>query len=259
MKRLEGKTALVTGAGRGIGRAIAVAFAEEGASTVLAARSVDQIEGLAEEIRGTGRDSHAVPTDVTSEASAINLVEEALSRYGKIDVLVNSAGIYKMAPFWDYSLDDWKQVIDVNLHGTFIVTKEVTKHMRERSSGRVINIASTAGKWGSMYSSAYNASKHAVLGLTKCLALETAPIGIRVNAICPAFVDSPMIDEQLSNLASIIGTDVEGARSALLSRIPIGRFIRIEEIPPLALYLASDDSDAMTGAALTMSGGMVLI
>jgi 3-hydroxybutyrate dehydrogenase len=257
--RLAGKTALITGAGRGIGREIALRFAREGAAVALLARTAAEIHAAAAEVRAQGGRALALPADVTSEASVRAAVEQAVENLGPVDVLVNSAGIYSITRFLDQSLADWKQVFDVNVHGTFIVTQAVLPGMLERRSGRIIFIASTAGKWGTRYQSAYNASKHAVLGLTKCLALETAEAGVRVNAICPAFVESPMVEQQLPNLARILGSDVDRARNALLARIPIGRLIRLDEIPPLAVYLASDESEGMTGQAITLDGGMIFL
>ncbi len=257
--RLAGKTALITGAGRGIGREIALRFAREGAAVVLLARTAAELDAVAAEVQAQGGRALALPADVTSEASVGGAVSEAVESLGPIDVLVTSAGVYSVARFLDQSLADWKRIFDVNVHGTFIATQAVLPGMLERHNGRIIAIASTAGKWGTRYQSAYNASKHAVLGLTKCLALETAEAGVRVNAICPAFIDSPMVEQQLPNLARILGSDVDAARGALLGRIPIGRLIRLDEIPPLAVYLASDESEGMTGQAITLDGGMIFL
>jgi 3-hydroxybutyrate dehydrogenase len=257
--RLARKVALITGAGRGIGRVIALRYAQEGAAVALVARTAAELDAVAAEIQAQDGYALALPCDVTSEDAVQRAVERATKTLGPIDVLVNSAGIYAITHFLEQSLDDWKRVFDVNVHGTFIVTQAVLPSMIEHRNGRIINVASTAGKWGTRYQSAYNASKHAVLGLTKCLALETAEFGIRVNAICPAFVDSPMVDQQLPNLARILGADVDAARNALLARIPIGRLIRLDEIPPLAVYLASDESEGMTGQAITLDGGMIFV
>jgi NAD(P)-dependent dehydrogenase (short-subunit alcohol dehydrogenase family) len=243
--RLSGKVALITGAGRGIGRGIALRFAQEGARLALVARTESEIDAVAAEIASADGGALAIVADVTSEEAVRAAVDRTLERFGPIDILVNSAGVYHVAHFLEHDLDRWKQVFEVNVHGSFIACQAVLPSMIERGSGRIIQIASTAGKWGTRYQSAYNASKHAVLGLTKCLALEMAEAGIRVNAICPAFVEGSMVNEQLPNLARILGGDADDARSALLGRIPIGRFIRLDEIPPLAVYLASDESEGM--------------
>jgi 3-hydroxybutyrate dehydrogenase len=257
--RLQDKVALITGGGRGIGREIALRFASEGAAVAVAARTVSEIEAVAAEVERSGARAVAVPVDVTSEVSVRAAVERATESLGSIDVLVNSAGLYHVARFLDHDLDRWRQVFEVNVHGTFIAIQAVLPSMIQRRNGRIINIASTAGKWGTRYQSAYNASKHAVLGLTKCLALETAEFGVRANAICPAFVEGQMVDEQLPKLAAILGGDAQAAKQALISRIPIGRFIRVDEIPPLAVYLASDESEGMTGQAITLDGGMIFL
>jgi 3-hydroxybutyrate dehydrogenase len=256
---LSGKVALVTGAGRGIGRAIAIRFAHEGASVALAARTQHQIEEVARAITEAGGRAIALVTDVTTPHSMRSAVERTEADLGPVDILVNSAGIYHVAPFLDHSLDQWKRIFEINVHGAFIASQAVLPGMIERRSGRIIHIASTAGKWGTRYQAAYNASKHAVLGMIKCIALETAEYGVRINAICPGFVESAMVDEQIPNLARILGADTGAAREALIGRIPIGRFIRLDEIPPLAVYLASNESEGMTGQAITIDGGMIFV
>jgi NAD(P)-dependent dehydrogenase (short-subunit alcohol dehydrogenase family) len=257
--RLTNHVALVTGAGRGIGRAIAVRFAEEGASVAVLARSSDDLDDVVATIESVGGRAIATVADVTDEASVASAVGLTIRELGPIDVLVNCAGIYRVARFWQQSLREWKQIFDVNVHGAFIVTKAVVPGMIERRSGRVINLASTAAKWGTAQQAAYNASKHALLGMMRCLALETAQFGIRVNAICPSYVDSPMVDEQFPELARLRGMTEESLRASLDAGTPIGRLVRVEEILPLAVYLASPESDGMTGQALTLDGGRLFI
>ena len=176
-----------------------------------------------------------------------------------MDVLVNNAGITKIAKFSDYEVEDFQRVMDVNFMGLVRITKAFLPVMLESRKGRVINIASTAGKYGSMYQSAYNSSKHAVVGLTKCLGLETAKSGVTVNAICPGFVDTPLIENQRPYFARAAGIPEDAAESMLLQRVPMGRFVEPEEVAHLAVYLASGESAAMTGQALTISGGLILV
>jgi len=257
--RLTNKVALVTGAGRGIGRAVALRFAAEGARVALLARSSADLEGLAAAINSSGGHAVPIPADVTSEDSVQRAVRQTLAELGPIDVLVSCAGIYRVVRFWEQTLEEWKQVFDVNVHGAFIVTKAVVPGMIERGSGRIISLASTAGKWGTAQQAAYNASKHALLGMMRCLALETAQFGLRVNAICPSYVDSPMVDEQFPALAKLRGMTEEDLRASLEAGTPIGRLIRMDEIPPLAVYLASPESEGMTGQAITLDGGRLFI
>jgi len=257
--RLKNEVALITGAGRGIGRAIALRFAEEGAAVALLARSRSDLDDVVAAIEAVGDRAVAVPADVTDEGSVKAAVCRILVELGPIGILVNSAGIYRVARFWEQSLEEWKQVFDVNVHGAFIVTKAVLPGMIERRAGRVINLASTAGKWGTAQQAAYNASKHALLGMMRCLALETAQLGIRVNAICPSYVDSPMVDEQFPVLARLRGMTDEDLRASLEAGTPIGRLVRLDEIPPLAVYLASPESEGMTGQAITLDGGRLFI
>ena len=257
--RLDRKVALVTGGGRGLGRAVALAYAREGAEVAVAARSEDELTDTVAEIERAGSRGIAVRLDVTSDRDVADsrlMIEDTL---GPVDVLVNNAGIHDPRPFLEYEMADWHRTFEVNVHGTVRVTSEYLPGMLERRRGRVINMASTAGKYGSLYQSAYNASKHAVVGLTRCLALETAKTPVRVNAICPGFADTDLIANAAPRFAEAFGTDVEQAEAALRARVPIGRFVTPEEVGHLAVYLGSDESDAMTGQALTISGGLVLV
>lgn len=258
MSRLEGVRAVVTGSGRGIGRAIALAFAAEGAAVVVSARTQLEIEQVAREIEAKGGRAVAIRCDVASDADVAQLEELACEQLGgPVNVLVNNAGLYLVDRFLDYAMDDWQRVLDVNVLGTVRATRAFLPKMLDQGWGRVINIASTAGKWGSMYQSAYNVSKHGVVGLTRCLALELAEKGVRVNAICPGFVATDMVD--FERIAEVFGMPVADVPDMIVGRVPIGRLVRAEEVAELALYLASAEADAMTGQALTLAGGMILI
>jgi meso-butanediol dehydrogenase / (S,S)-butanediol dehydrogenase / diacetyl reductase len=258
MNRLAGARAVITGGGRGIGRAIALAFAAEGAAVVVSARTESEVEKVASEVRSKGGRAASVRADITSDEDVQAL--EACARNalgGPATVLVNNAGIYMGRAFLDYSLDEWHHVLDVNVLGTVRVTRAFLPAMLEAGRGKIVNMASTAGTWGTVGQSAYNVSKHGVVGLTRCLALETASQGIRVNAVCPGWVDTELVDEEA--FAPRLGATPSEVRPILAARAPIGRMATPEEVAHLAVYLASAESDAVTGVPFTIAGGMVLI
>jgi NAD(P)-dependent dehydrogenase (short-subunit alcohol dehydrogenase family) len=258
MTRLRGRRAVITGGGRGIGAAIARAFAAEGATVLVAARSTDQTAAVAREICSAGGRALAATVDVGDDASVAALAKHAPGALGgPADVLVNNAGRYLPRRFLDYSVAEFTAVMDINLLGAVRVTQAFLPAMLEQQTGRIINIASTAGKYGTAGQSAYNASKHAILGLTRSLALEVASAGVRVNAICPGWVDTELLQPEL--LAPVLGVPPAEVAETLARRAPIGRLIRPEEVAGLAVYLAAPESDGVTGVGLTMAGGMVLI
>lgn len=258
--RLEGQVAVVTGASRGIGRAIAEAYAREGAAVVCAARSTEQLSDVVAGIEDAAGRAVAVACDISDDEQVAELTRRSTEAFGSVDTLVNNAGTYKPGRFLDYDLEDFQHIMDVNWLGTVRVTRAFLPGMIEREHGRIINVASTAGKYGSLFQSPYNSSKHAVVGLTRCLALETAKQGIRVNAICPGFVDTDMISgNAVAGFAEIMGIEEEQVVPAVLQRVPIGRMLEPEEVAELAVYVASPPADAMTGQALTISGGLILV
>ena len=190
--------------------------------------------------------------------TALAAFDAALAAFGRVDVLVNNAGIYHAAPLVDTTPEDFDRVLQVNVYGAFHLMQLALRHMQARGSGKVVNIASTAGKWGSLNQSAYNASKHALVGLTRCAALEAAARGVQVNAICPGFVQTDMLDEFRAH-AAILGVPFEQVLQAGLARVPQRRFLQPEEVANLALYLASAESDGMTGQSLLLDGGMLMV
>jgi meso-butanediol dehydrogenase / (S,S)-butanediol dehydrogenase / diacetyl reductase len=257
--RLENRNALITGGSRGIGKAIARRFVVEGANVFLCARGESTLKETAEELRQVGGKVAIHLADVSDQGSVEGMVGHALAEFGVLDILVNNAGMTKSGRFMDYSFEEFERVMEVNLYGVFHVTRAVLPSMMERKRGKIINMASTAGKWGSMNQSAYNASKHAVVGLTRCLALEMAPFHINVNAICPAGVEGDEIDSLVEYWARKLNVTKEQARKNIASRSPIGRFINPDEVAALAVYLASDESDAMTAQSLSLCGGYLMV
>ncbi len=257
--RLGGKTALITGASRGIGRAIADAFAAAGANLVLNARDAAKLAAVAEEItRAHGVTVHTAPCDITDRAAVRGMVD-GLAKQVEVDILVNNAGIHRARRFLDYSFEDFAEVLETNVYGVLHITQFVLPGMIARKRGRVINLASTAGKWGSRNQSAYNASKHAVVGLTRCLALEMAPHNVLVNAICPWIVDTDMATGFISEHAAANGLSAEQMLEAFKAAVPIKRMIRPEEVAAVAVFLASDDASYVNGQTWTVDGGYTMI
>lgn len=253
--RLKGRAILITGASRGIGRATAERFAAEGADLFLAATRIDGLAGVSAACVAAGARVETHAADISVRAEAERLVETAAGAFGRIDGLVNSAGVYVGGRFVDYTPEDFDRVMRVNVYGAFHVMQFTLRRMLAQGHGKIINIASTAGKWESPNQAAYNASKHALVGLTRCAALETANRGITVNAICPAFVETDMLQDFKIH-ADLAGISFERLREILLARVPMGRFVQPEEVAHLAVYLASSESDTMTGETLTIAGGM---
>lgn len=256
--RLSGKTAIITGGGRGIGRAIALAFAKEGANLVLAARTESEINQVAKEVEALGREALAVPTDITDWAQVQGMVGKALERFGAVHILVNNAGYAKSAPLTRTDEELWDRTIKVNLTGTYLCTRAVIDKMIEQRYGRIINIASVAGKIGQVYVTAYCAAKHGVLGFTKALALEAARHNITVNAICPGWVDTDMTQDAIVNISQKTGMSLDEALRTLENMSPQKRLIKPEEVAHLAVTLASDEAKGITGQAINICGGWVM-
>jgi NAD(P)-dependent dehydrogenase (short-subunit alcohol dehydrogenase family) len=199
-----------------------------------------------------------MPLDVTDRAACFAAVEAIEARFGRLDVLVNNAGIYQSKTFLDYAPEDFQRLLDVNLFGVINLMQAALPRMQSRGCGRIVNIASTAGKWGSRNQSAYNISKHAVVGLTRCVALEAAATGVTVNAICPGFIQTDMVENLKRGYAAIGGADGDAVVKAALARIPMGRVLEPAEVAALAVYLGSPESAGMTGQSLLIDGGMLL-
>jgi len=248
---LTGKTALITGGGRGIGRAIALTFAQHGARVAVAARTREQVETVAQEI---GDNAVALVCDVANP----DQVAEILANI-KPDILVNNAGIAESATFLTTTDELWHRHLAINLSGTFYCSRAALPAMLERGWGRIINIASIAAKTGAPYIAAYAASKHGVLGLTRSLAMEVAARGITVNAICPGYVDTEMTSRGVEKITAKTGRSAEEALEALKKMSPQNRLTTPEEVAALALLLASDEGRGINGQGINIDGGSVLI
>lgn len=256
MGKLDDKAAIVTGAGSGIGRAIALALAQEGAGVCVA--DVDQRGGretVDAIVRGGGAAAF-VPTDVSRSEEVRAMVEHAAQTLGGPDILVNNAGLQYVTPVVDYPEDRWNHLIGVMLTGTFLCTKYALPHMIRRRWGRVINIASAHGLVASPFKSAYVSAKHGVIGFTRAAALEVVEWGITVNAICPGYVRTPLVEGQIADQARVHGIpESEVVERIMLQPQAIKRMIEPEEVAAMAVYLCGEDARMITGAALSIDGG----
>jgi NAD(P)-dependent dehydrogenase (short-subunit alcohol dehydrogenase family) len=252
---LEGRHALVTGAARGIGAAIARALAAEGAHLTLLGRNRDALAALAREL--PGEHGFAV-ADVADEAQVRTAFEQARAERGPIAILVNNAGQAESAPFARTSLEVWQRMLAVNLTGTFLCTQAALPDMLAAGNGRIVNIASTAAQKGYAYVSAYVAAKHGVLGLTRSLALEVARKGITVNAVCPGYTETDILRESIANVVAKTGRSEEQARAEFAAGNPQQRIVQPQEVADAVRWLCGDGAAAITGQAISVSGGEVM-
>ena len=254
---LVGRRAVVTGAGRGIGLAVAEHLAAAGAAVVLAARTGEEIDAAAAELRARGARAAAVRCDITDDASVEALVSESAAALGgPADTLVNNAGAYRPRAFLDYTLDDWRWMLDVNVIAMVRVTAAFLPQLLVQDRARIINVSSIAGKKGTFGQSAYNASKHAQIGLTRCLALETGGTGLRVNAVCPGFTRTGLID--VDELGLALGKAGHEVWAAVEQAATIKRTVTLDEIAAAVVYLASPAGDGVNGQSLVVDGGIVM-
>lgn len=257
-KEFAGKSAIVTGAGQGLGEAIARRLATEGANVVVADIVYENAQKVAEDIRNTlGVSAVAVGVDVTKDDQVESMVHTAINEFGKLDIMVCNAGILIAREVTEFSTADWKRVIDVNLVGYFICAREAAKVMVQQKSGVIIQINSKSGKKGSFRNSAYAASKFGGIGLTQSLALEMAPYGVRVNAICPGNILEGTLWQQslFEQYSKTQGLTVEQVKEKYLSQVPLGRACTYEDVCNVVVFLASDQSSYMTGQAINVTGG----
>jgi len=247
MNRLLGRVAIVTGGGRGIGKAVALAYAAEGADVVVVARSRDEIAQTAVEIEAAGRNSLPVCADVCDPGGVSRVVEATVDTYGKVDILFNAAGVRAVAPSEELPYEDWKKVIDVNLTGSFLCSQRVAGPMKEAGYGKIIMVGSVQAHSGAPLRAAYVASKSGLVGLARALGVEWAKYGINVNVLSPGYFETDIILHQIQ----IGQLDME----AIKGRTPMGRIGKMEDLTGPALFLASKESDFMCGQALIIDGG----
>lgn len=260
MNRFAGKVALVTGASRGIGRAIAEAYLEEGAKVALCSRSLPELEELADAWNRKDRHALALKCDVTSPEEVSRALDEVDKSWGKLHILVNNAGISGRTPLSPPGEDGdelWDRILATNLKGAYLVTRHALPLMSS-GGGRIVNMSSVLGRFGVPGYAAYCTAKHGILGFTRALALELAPRGITVNALCPGWVETEMAEQGIRETAAVLGVTPEEFREQAIAGVPLKRFIDPPEVAKLVLYLASDDASAITGQTFNICGGQVM-
>jgi NAD(P)-dependent dehydrogenase (short-subunit alcohol dehydrogenase family) len=255
---LDGQVAIVTGAGRGIGRATAGELARMGADIVVA--ELDRAGGkrTADEVMGLGRRATFLPTDVTSRADLAAMAERARAEFGRIDILVNNAGIYRAALPLDVTEEHWDAIMNINAKAVFFASQAVLPTMIAQKRGAIVSLASMAGKIGSRANLPYNASKAAVISITKSLALAHAGDGIRVNCVCPGFVETDMWTAVSRDIGKLVGLSPEEFTRQRLAQVPLGRMERAEDVAHVIGFLASPRAAYMTGQAISVDGGLVM-
>ena len=257
MGKVDGKVAFLTGSGRGIGRAIAERFAKEGAIMVLTDINEDALSETLELVKKYSPSSTSYKLDVTNEKMVQEVVKKVIDNFGRIDILLNNAGVSNMNHFWELTEEDWDFNMNVNAKGVFFVTKAIAPYMIKEKKGKIVTTASMAAKLGAPLLAHYSASKFAVLGFMQAVAKELAPYGINVNSVCPGFVKTSMQDREVVWEAKLRGIDdPEKVRREYIDMTPLGRLCYPEDVAKVVLFLASDDADFLTGQAINVTGGV---
>lgn len=257
--KLLGKVAIITGGGRGIGRAMSLMFAEEGANISLAARSTALMKEVANQIEALGRRSLVNTTDITNAEQVESMVKRTFEEFGRMDILVNNAGIAGPTAYvYEITPEEWDETFNVNLKGAFLCCRAVVPIMIKQGGGKIINIASMTGKRPLPMRTPYCATKMGLIGFTRSLASELGKFNINVNAICPGAVEGPRIERVINDAAIAEGVTEEEVRNRFLSASPLGRMVSAEDVAKLAVFLASDDSNNITGEDMNVTAGVVM-
>ncbi|WP_375090051.1 3-hydroxybutyrate dehydrogenase [Peribacillus sp. RS7] len=253
---VKDKVAIITGSARGIGFEIGKIFAENGAKVVLSDLDLNTVEKAALDLMNKGLDVIGLKADVTSEEDITQLIKQAKDKYGRIDIFINNAGLQHVAPIEEFPTEKFELMIKIMLTAPFIAIKNVLPIMKEQGFGRIINISSINGLIGFANKAAYNSAKHGVIGLTKVAALESASSGITVNALCPGYVDTPLVRGQLEDLAKTRQVPLESVlEEVIYPLVPQNRLLDVSEIADYAIFLASDKARGITGQAVVLDGG----
>ena len=245
-KKLQGRVAVITGASKGLGKAMALALADAGARVAVVSRNQDQLNAVADEIRAKGGEAHAFEADVAKEASVAALEQAVLSQMGKVQILINNAGVNVRKSITDFTLDEWNYVIGTNMTAAFLMCRSFVPHMKGSGYGRILNLTSTMSHVSLPGRAAYSGSKAGLLGMTRSIALELAPEGITVNGISPGPFATDM------NTAITENPEVN---AAFIANVPLGRWGKVEDVGKLAVYLCSDEASFMTGTDILIDGG----
>jgi NAD(P)-dependent dehydrogenase (short-subunit alcohol dehydrogenase family) len=256
---LSDKVAFVTGGGTGIGKAIALQMAKKGARVAIASRKRTHLDSTAAEFRARGLPVVSVQMDVRNKDEVRRAVGDVVAKWETIHILVNNAGTSGLSLMDEPDDAKWYEILDTNLNGTYLVTKEVLKHMTDHCGGRIINISSVLGKFGVQGYTAYCTSKHGMIGFTRALALEVVHRGITVNAICPGWVDTDMATKGIEESAAFQGITPEQFKQQAVAAVPIKRFLEADEVAELVCYIASDVAGGITGQAINICGGQTMV
>lgn len=253
---LKDRVALITGAASGIGQGIALAFAKEGAKLMIVDKNLERSKKTAAEIQSLGSEALPLEADVTDESAMVNAIQSGLNHFGRIDILVNNAGFQHVSPIEAFPTETFEALVKVMLTAPFMAIKHLLPIMREQNYGRILNIASINGLIGFAGKAGYNSAKHGLIGLTKVAALEAAQDGITVNALCPGYVDTPLVQNQLGDLAQQRHVSLEKVlEEVIYPLVPQKKLIQVEEIADYAVYLASEKAKSVTGQAVVIDGG----